>query len=175
MGKLILAFLAASAAFGMAGECGAAAAAPTHRQAQPRGVADPRAFVEQMYAAYIRGHGDSAPPEPAYAFSGRLRALFRAYHAYEARNQGELVGSLDFDWWINAQDWSLSHVVVTQAATGPATRTILARFRNGDRQDATRFLFVRVGNRWYLDDAVNGGGHGDTGWTLSALLSHPEQ
>ena len=115
MGRLVLAFLAATAALVATGE---AAAVPAHRQAQARGVADPRAFVEQMYASYVRGHGDSAPPEPAYAFSDRLRALFRAYHAYEARNHGELVGALDFDWWINAQDWSLSHVVVTQAEAG---------------------------------------------------------
>jgi hypothetical protein len=167
MGKLVLALLAATAALGATGDAGAV---PAHRQAQARGVADPRAFVEQIYAAYVRGHGDSTPPEPAYAYSDRLRALFRAYHAHEARNRGELVGALDFDWWINAQDWSLSHVVVTQAEAGPATRAILARFRNGDRQDATRFLFVRVGNRWYLDDAVNGTGRGDDGWTLSALL-----
>jgi hypothetical protein len=167
MGKLVLAILAAAAGLGMAGQ---AAAAPAHRQAQARGVVDPRAFVEQVYAAYVRGHGDSVPPEPIVAYSDRLRALFRAYHAYEARNHGELVGALDFDWWINAQDWSLSHVVVTQAEGSPARRTILARFRNGDREDATRFLFVRVGNRWYLDDAVNGTGRGDDGWTLSALL-----
>ena len=169
MGKLVLAFLAAAAA-AASGVAGQAGALPAHRQAQPRGVADPRAFVEQIYAAYIRGHGEHSPPEPAYAFSDRLRALFRAYHAYEARNNGELVGALDFDWWINAQDWSLSHVVVTEAASGPATRNILARFRNGDTQEATRFLFVRVGNRWYLDDAVNGTGHGEGGWTLSTLL-----
>ena len=143
---------------------------PPHRAVQARGVADPRAFVAQVYAAYIRGRGNHTPPEPTYAYSDRLRALFRAYHADEAAHHGEIVGALDFDWWINAQDWSLSHVVVTSADDGPARRTVTARWHNIDRDDSTRFLFVRAGNRWCLDEAVNGTGHGDHGWTLSALL-----
>ena len=166
MGKDLWACLALAALAAPA----AVTATPPHRAAQARGVADPRAFVAQVYAAYVRGHGNHTPPEPTYAYSDRLRALFRAYHAEEARHRGELVGALDFDWWINAQDWSLSHVVVTAADDGPARRTVTARWHNIDRNDSSRFLFVRAGNRWYLDDAVHGSGHGDDGWTLSALL-----
>jgi hypothetical protein len=32
---------------------------------------------------------------------------------------------------------------------------------------------VRQGVRWFLDDAMEGTGHGDNGWTLSALLQNP--
>lgn len=167
MKKLVL-ILALAAIPAQLGRVDAAAAAEA--RTRTRGVADPRAFVQQMYAAYVRGHGERTPPEPTYAFSDRLARLFRAYHAYEAANRGELVGALDFDWWTNAQDWSLSHVAVTQAASGPNRRVVTARWSNGERADSTRFLFVRVGRRWYLDDALNGGGRGDSGWTLSALL-----
>ena len=166
MGKRFWAWLALAALTAPA----AASATRPHRAVQARGVADPRAFVAQVYAAYVRGHGDHTPPEPTYAYSDRLRALFRAYHAEEARHQGEIVGALDFDWWINAQDWSLYRVVGAAANDGPARRTVTARWHNIDRDDSTRFLFVRAGNRWYLDDAVNGTGHGDNGWTLSDLL-----
>jgi hypothetical protein len=82
----------------------------------------------------------------------------------------DLVGSLDFDWWINAQDWELHEVALTERANGPNRRTIVARFRNIDRREEISFLFVRIGRRWYLDDAVQGSGHGGDGWTLSALL-----
>jgi hypothetical protein len=34
---------------------------------------------------------------------------------------------------------------------------------------------VREGGRWYLDEAVEGTGSGDDGWTLSALLQSREQ
>jgi hypothetical protein len=146
------------------------AAEPSRRAAPAGGVADPRAFVAQVYGAYVRGHGERTPPEPAYAYSDRLRRLFEAYNAYQAANRGELVGALDFDWWVNAQDWSLSRVAVTQIDTGPGARTVIARWNNGERADSSRFLFVRERGRWYLDDAVNGSGAGDDGWTLSALL-----
>ena len=172
MGKLFLACLAAGAA--AIGAAGMAAAAPAaHRAAHARGVEDPRAFVAQRFAGYRTGT-DHVPPDPVWAYSPRLASLFRTYNAWQHRHHDE-VGSIDFDWWINAQDWELSNVAVTAADTGPNARTVTAHWRNSDRNDSSRFLFVRIGARWYLDDAVNGTGHGDNGWTLSELLRHPEQ
>jgi hypothetical protein len=165
-----LALAAAAAALNLAG---AAMAAPAHRAAHLRGVDDPRAFVAQRFAGYRSGT-DHVPPDPVWAYSPRLAALFAAYNAWQRRHNDE-VGSIDFDWWINAQDWELSDVSATQANTGPNARTVTAHWRNSGRADSSRFLFVRLGGRWYLDDAVNGSGHGDDGWTLSALLRHPAQ
>lgn len=134
----------------------------------PRGVEDPRAFVASVYADYA--HAANAPPaEPGYAYSPRLRALFAAYERW-ARAHDDLVGSLDFDWWTNAQDWEIHAVTVTEPAAARGRRTVLARWTNYGRADSSRFLFVRIGRRWYLDDVVNGSGHGEDGWTLSALL-----
>jgi hypothetical protein len=144
------------------------AALATAAFAAPRGVDDPRAFVARTYQAYQRG-SDAAIEWPAYAYSPRLKALFDAYDRW-TRAHDDLVGSLDFDWWINAQDWELHDVALSEQASGPNRRTIIARFRNIDRPEEIRFLFVRQGGRWYLDDAIEGSGHGDDGWTLSALL-----
>lgn len=149
-----------------------AAAAPA--PAPARGVTDPRAFVARQYAAYARGGGDHVPPDPVWTYSDRLGALFNAYNRW-AHRHGELVGALDFDWWINAQDWELHDVVVIAAAQGPNRMLVTARFRNIDRRDEVRFQFVRAGRRWYLDDAASPGGHGDEGWTLSALLRSREE
>lgn len=131
-------------------------------------VDDPRAFVAATYARYARAANDP-PAEPAHAYSPRLRALFAAYERW-ARAHDDLVGSLDFDWWVNAQDWEISGVAVTEEAAGPDRRAIVARWTNYGRMDSSRFLFVRDHGRWYLDDVVNGTGSGDEGWTLSALL-----
>jgi len=169
MGKLFLTCLAATALAAPA----ASLAAPAHRAAHVRGVDDPRAFVAQRFAGYRSGT-DHVPPDPVWAYSPRLAALFATYNAWQRRHPDD-VGSIDFDWWINAQDWELSGVSVTQADTGPNARTVTARWHNSDRDDSSRFLFVRIGGRWYLDDAVNGTGHGDNGWTLSALLRNPAQ
>jgi hypothetical protein len=171
MDKLVPTLLAAAAA--ALTVPAAAVAVPAHRAAHVRGVDDPRAFVAQRFAGYRSGT-DHVPPDPVWAYSPRLAALFRTYDAWQRRHNGE-VGSIDFDWWINAQDWELSHVSVTQADTGPNARTVTAHWQNSGRADSSRFLFVRLGGRWYLDDVANGSGHGDDGWTLSALLSHPAQ
>ena len=131
-------------------------------------VDDPRAFVAATYARYARAANDP-PAEQARAYSPRLRALFAAYERW-ARAHDDLVGSLDFDWWVNAQDWEIHGVAVTQAPGGGARRTIIARWTNYGRTDTSRFQFVRIGRRWYLDDVVNGTGREPDGWTLSTLL-----
>ena len=137
-----------------------------------RGVEDPRVFVEGMYRDYL--DPVSGPEWPAFAYSDRLRALFDEYDAWQ-RQHGELVGSLDFDWWINAQDWQLSNVSVTETAQDENRRAEVARFTNVDRAEEIHFLFVRQGERWYLDDAIQGSGHGDYGWTLSELLRERQE
>lgn len=170
MGRKLLALAVAAAALNLAG---AAFAVPAYRHAPARGVADPRAFVAQRFAGYRSGT-DSVPADSTWAYSPRLAALFATYDRWQRRHTDE-VGSIDFDWWINAQDWELSDVSVSQADSGRNRRVVTARWRNSGRNDSSRFLFVRIGTRWYLDDVVHGSGHGDEGWTLSALLAHPAQ
>ena len=155
---------------------GAAAAAQIQtsgaaQAVQPaRGVADPRAFVQSGFDAYRSGN---APEWPAYAYSDRLRGLFEAFDAWTAQHD-DLVGALDFDWWINAQDWELRSVELFEEPEGPERITILARFDNAGRIDLNRFKFVRQDGRWYLDDVVNG--HRDEeSWTLSQLLQERPQ
>jgi hypothetical protein len=165
--------IALAAAIAAANVSAAVSAVPAHRAAHARGVEDPRAFVLQRLQSY-RTDTSHVPPDPTWAYSPRLAALSATYDRWQRRHHDE-VGSIDFDWWINAQDWELSGISATEAETGPNARTVTARWHNSDRADSSRFLFVRIGGRWYLDDVVNGSGRGDDGWTLSYLLGHPEQ
>jgi len=158
MGRFILALAALAALI----------ASPAMADRRGGGVADPRAFVAETYAAYARAPNDP-PPEPVHVYSERLISLFTVYQVW-ARAHQDLVGSLDFDWWVNAQDWSISRVRLTQRDAGPARRIVTARWRNYDRDDSSRFVFVRAHRRWHLDDVVNGSGSGEHGWTLTALL-----
>jgi hypothetical protein len=138
------------------------------------GVVDPRAFVAATYARY-QAHPDRPPIEQTYAYSPRLRALFAAYQAWSSQHPDE-VGALDFDWWTNAQDYSIRNLSYREISEGPDLRWIVARFDNYDRPDEIRFRFIRqAGGRWALDDAMQGTGSGDNGWTLSALLGRREQ
>jgi hypothetical protein len=128
------------------------------------GTTGPRGFVAVTYARY-QAHPDVPPPDQSFVYSPRLRALFAGYD--RDLGGGDLVGSLDFDWWTNAQDYRIANVRLSERRGGPGRMTIIARFDNYDAHEEVRFLFVRIGNRWFLDDAVHGGAEG---WTLSALL-----
>ena len=170
MGKLIpaLATLAASACSQAATNQSANVAAPAAKAAQPaaaaHGVDDPRTFVAETYAAYRRSNS-TPPPDLDHAHSPRLKALFDAYEAAQTPDE---VGSLDFDWWVNGQDWEISEPALTETNQGPGRRTIVARFTNMGTPQLNRFGFVRENGRWYLDDVLNESG--GEGWTLSALL-----
>ena len=169
MRKAILALLlvdgwGAAAAAQAAGKPGAAP--PEAAVESERGVEDPRAFVAAMYEAYR--HDENGPEMPAFAYSDRLRALFDAHQAWTATHD-DLVGALDFDWWVNAQDWSIEDVRVTETRDREL-RIVSAHFTNDGRPDEIRFVFVRQGGRWFLNDAIEGTGSGDGGWRLSDLL-----
>ena len=152
----------------------AALAAPAAATDIQRGVTDPRGFVARTYATY-RANPDTPPADLSFVYSDRLRALYDDYDAWQASHQ-DLVGSVAFDWWTNSQDWGdvrIDDLAVT--FDGPDRLTITVRFINFDRTDTNRFQFVRVGERWYLDEVVNGSGSGDNGWTLSALLRERQE
>jgi len=137
---------------------------PVFQRIRQPGVTDPRALVAANYARY-QANPDVPPADLSLVYSPRLRALFAAYD--RDLGGGDLVGSLDFDWWTNAQDYRIANVRLSERRGGPGRTTIVARFDNYDRHDAVSFQFVRIGNRWYLDDATHGGAEG---WRLSALL-----
>ncbi len=163
--------MAMLAALGLTGTAVSASAqvpaAPA--QASARGVGDPRAFVEATYARY-RAAPNSPPEDPVYSYSDRLRALFGAYDRWQAGHQ-DLVGSLDFDWWTNSQDWGeIAIRELREERRGANRRTIMVRFVNYDVEGVNRFQFVRQGGRWYLDDVVGGTGGGSDGWALAPLL-----
>jgi tRNA nucleotidyltransferase/poly(A) polymerase len=137
------------------------------------GVTDPHAFVAATYARY-QANPNVPPANISASYSPRLRALFDAYDAWQRQHEDE-VGALDFDWWTNAQDYQIRNLTYRVIDEGPDLRWIAARFDNGDRHEEIRFRFVRQSGRWYLDDAMQGTGSGDDGWTLSALLQRREE
>ena len=63
----------------------------------------------EIYAALCARRERRPRPEPRHAYSARLaRACSTAYDALGSGRMTDLVGSLDFDWWMNAQDWEIS-------------------------------------------------------------------
>ena len=127
-------------------------------------ITNPVNFVTDVYAHFIKaqsGHNSYNAPEDI--LTPRLSKLIRDD---VKRAKGE-VGCLDFDYWVNGQDWKITKLSVASGAAGKDQWTVVAKFRNlGDPQEI-HFEFRRVGERWLLDDvhSVN-----DPRWTLSEIL-----
>jgi hypothetical protein len=129
-------------------------------------VADPEAFVREVYRHFSANESGYSPPSDIY--TPRLKALFVRDERWA---KGE-VGCLDLDFWVNGQDWELKNVRITSSdAKGrPDRRTIIANFLNIGQANEIHFEFQNIQGKWLLDEVrcVRGGV-----WTLSKLLNCP--
>ncbi len=130
----------------------------------PTRIDDPQSFVTHVYQKFVDAQANNSsytPPDDLY--TPRLAALFRED---ERKAKGE-VGCLDFDFWIDGQDWKISELAITSKDLGPDRKTIIAKFRNTGTPREIHFDFQRNAGRWLLDDV-----HSvlTPRWTLSKIL-----
>ncbi len=137
-------------------------AAPAPAATPP--ITNPVGFVTEVYGHFVKaqsGHGSYRPPEDI--FTPRLGKLIQDDRK---RAKGE-VGCLDFDFWVNGQDWTITNLSVTSGDAGKDRWTVIAKFRNLGDPAEIHFDFRRVEQRWLLDDVhcVK-----EPRWTLSDIL-----
>ena len=128
-------------------------------------IVDPKNFVSDVYrrlvAAQSTDSSSYTPPDDIY--TARLGKLFRE----DRRKAKGEVGCLDFDFWVNGQDWKITDLTVTSRDESPERKTVIAKFKNiGDPQEI-RFDFHVIAGRWLLNDV-----HYVLApqWTLSNIL-----
>jgi hypothetical protein len=127
-------------------------------------IDDPKTFVSEVYRRLIASestHSSYAPPEDIY--TPRLEKLVRED---KRKAKGE-VGCLDFDFWLNAQDWKITHLTITTTDDGPDRKTVVAKFRNIGEPQEIHFDFRKSAGRWLLDDVHS---LSAPPWTLSEIL-----
>jgi Protein of unknown function (DUF3828) len=127
-------------------------------------IDDSKTFVTEVYRRYVAAqssHSDYAAPDDIY--TARLAKLIRD----DRRKAKGEVGCLDFDFWVNGQDYKISNVNITSTDQGPDRKTIIAKFHNIDKVEEIRFDFRREAGRWLLDDVHS---MTDPKWTLSEIL-----
>jgi hypothetical protein len=127
-------------------------------------IDDPKAFVTEVFRRLVASestHYSYNPPEDIY--TARLDKLVRDD---KKKAKGE-VGCVDFVFWINAQDWKITNVVITSVDEGQDKKTVTAKFRNSGEPQEMHFDFQRIAGRWLLDDAHS---LSAPPWTLSELL-----
>ena len=128
--------------------------------ANPTQIDDPKSFVNEVFRRFS-SKASYTPPEDIY--TARLGKLIRD----DKKNARGEVGCVDFVFWLNAQDWTISKLAITSADDGPDRKTVIAKFRNGGEPQELHYDFRRINGRWLLDDV-----HSMTQppWTLSELL-----
>jgi hypothetical protein len=127
-------------------------------------IDDPKTFVSEVYRRLVASqstHSSYTPPEDIY--TPRLEKLLRED---KRKAKGE-VGCLDFDFWINAQDWTITHLTIATADEGPDRKTVIAKFRNIGEPQEIHFDFRKNAGRWLLDDVHS---LSAPPWTLSEIL-----
>jgi hypothetical protein len=127
-------------------------------------INDPKSFVTGVYQRLIAASNDHpyTPPGEIY-YTARLKKLFQADRKWA---KGE-VGCMEFDFWANGQDWTITNLAITSADEGQDRKTVIAKFLNFGEPQEIHFDFRRNDSAWLLDDA-----HSVMApqWTLSELL-----
>jgi Protein of unknown function (DUF3828) len=133
---------------------GLPALAPTTRAAAADAAA--LAFVTDIYAAYKGKDAKGHPLDDERAIRRVFEASLAAAMAKDqkaAAKRGE-VGLLDFDPFIDAQDWDIANfdIAIDDIAPGKASATV--KFTNLDKPVTVRLELIKAKNDWRIADIV---------------------
>ena len=124
---------------------------------------DPKGLVEYAYVPYV---GGEFPADPFALYAPTLTEL---WDAMEARTPEGEVGAIDFDPFINAQDYEIKDIAIGDAAIDGDEAMVTATFTNFGEPQEIRFTLVRLADGWKIDDIESLAG--DYPWRLSELLA----
>ncbi|QCK86221.1 DUF3828 domain-containing protein [Phreatobacter aquaticus] len=131
--------------------------------------------VDAIQAIYVAYRGATlGGPALRQVYSARLTRLIAADEA--ATPEGE-VGTIDWDVFVNGNDWRLGPVTVDLIAQSGDRAEVRARFTNHEQPRENRFDLVREGGRWLVDDirTTNSQGPWSMVKTLTDAASRPPQ
>jgi hypothetical protein len=144
----------------------AASCSPPQQSAAPENTPagdypDPAETIRPLYERYMDPNAafpallDQAPWSPA--MRGALEAMI-------ARSQAEQAPILDFDPFINAQDYQISAVTVaTEGVVANSHATVRAAFVNAGAPDEVLYDLVWEGEAWTVDNVRH------EGWDLRQI------
>jgi hypothetical protein len=123
----------------------------------------PAGLIEYAYAPYE--HGDF-PQDVTRLFSPTLKQL---WNESAARSEEMEMPIIDFDPFINAQDYQISDLVVADPVVRGDAATVVVSFLNFNEPQELRFTLVRRAEGWKIDDIESLAG--EYAWRLSELLA----
>jgi hypothetical protein len=121
---------------------------------------DPVALIKAIYATY-----ETDTPGLENIYSTRLQALLDKDE--KETPEGE-VGRIDWDVFVNGQDWKLSELKITLVSKTADRAQIRASFKNFGDANNILFDLVRENGAWRVDDVQN---TLPPRWTMSKILT----
>ena len=127
---------------------------------------EPKAIVQGIYAQMIKTT-TFTPPDNIY--SPRIQELFAEDRADGEKGGG--VGRLDWDPWVNGQDFQITNIVASSRKDEFRTDREIVKVKmiNFGKPAVVFFYFEKVKGHWQIDD-IRWPGKG--GWTLSLVLKY---
>lgn len=115
--------------------------------------ADPRSVAEALYSPYSDPDFQWRSWDESQFMSSGLNALYeRDRQESEERQE---VGRLDFDPFINGQDFEVKNLTFGEPQVSGETAQVAVTFTNFDRPQTVTLHLVREDGRWKVDDAAN--------------------
>ena len=139
-----------------------AAMLPVAAKAQPI-FDDPAGLIAYAYAPYESGE---FPEDPTALFSPTLKQL---WDDMTARSEEAEAPILDFDPFINGQDYEIRDLVVADPAVDGDQALVVVSFLNFGELQELLYTLVRRAEGWKIDDIESPSE--DFGWRLSELLA----
>ena len=127
----------------------------------------PKALMEALYAPYLQADFDWSNYDVSVMQSAELKELF----AKDSEEAGGEVGRIDFDPYIDGQDYALTDLEIGDAKLEEGTATVEVTFVNLDRPTDLLFTLVEEDDGWKVDDVMPL--HEKDRQSLKALLSAP--
>jgi len=130
----------------------------------------PQALLTALYEPYFKGDSfDWTKWDDAIFRSKALNALF----AKDKKEAGDGVGRLDFDPYIDGQDYVITGLKIAAPKIDGSTATDEVTFKNMDLPEDLTFTLVKEPGGWKIDDVVSRSK--DNPYSLKAIMSGPLQ
>ena len=135
--------------------------------AAPATFDTPEALIDALYSPYAKADFDWGSFDEASFRSKALNALFDA----DQKEANGDVGRIDFDPYVDGQDYQLTDLKIGAPTINGDKATIEVTFKNFDMEEDMVFALVKEDGGWKIDD-VNSKGGADP-YDLKDIMSGP--
>lgn len=137
--------------------------APVLAAAAPPVFDTPKALLDYAYAPYATGNFKD---DTSLLYSSELNAQFAAA---DANSSEDSPGPIDFDVFVNAQDYQLTDLVIGDPVDEGTGMKVPVNFKNFGDAQSLLFHLIKEGGGWKIND-IESLTPGST-WKLTTLLT----